>query len=1072
MDSLITFKLLLLGYLVFAQMDAFSQTESVEELLISSPLDYETPSVLEINREPARAFAHQYESFDKAQTFELVDSKHKMLNGDWKFHWAKWPEDSPEGFYANDYDVSDWEDITVPSNWQMKGYGNPIYVNAGYSDFDTSKFPAVSTIYGNPTGAYKRTFTIDPEWKGQQVFLHFDGVESAFHVWINGQLGGYSQDSKLPSEFNITPYLQDGENTIAVRVYRWCDGSWLEDQDGFNMSGIYRDVWLYATPTLAIRDFFAKADLDDAYQNASFELDVSIKNYSTDASTPHTLEVAIAGQEWLAEIRSLKAGEERVIQLRGWIDNPRKWTAETPNLYPLLLSLKQQGQTKQITGTEFGFRELEINGNVFLLNGQPFLQKGVNRVEHDPTHGHTISRERLERELQLMKQYNINAVRTAHFPFNSTFYNLCNRYGLYVIDEANMESTGLNIVHDPKWRKAHTERMERMIHRDKNHPCIINWSVGNEANEGENMAAMHYVAKDLDPTRPTSYHEQNEPAPYDIFAGGTIHGGHGRYYPLGMWDKLGRQAHPKPYIRTEGAHAMGNSMGSFIELVRTLEKYPRLGGFYIWDWVDQGVQTQTQDGVPYIGYGGDFGERKHSYNFCLNGVVLADLSKTGKLVEVGYCYQNVAINWQDEAKLAIEIFNKNYFKSLDEYEGKWELVKNGVVVKKGILQLPHITAQNRSVVASPVRMDDLEKGHEWLLNIYLVTSENKLWAKKGHRYAKEQLVLTTFEYEEPVIPIDSTIKVTKRGGYSIFQGNGFSIRLNHITGLLEQFAIRDKLLFIQGPKLNFWRAPTDNDAGTRLKDIQAVWNDQARVFDIDKLYKELHRAGGSFEDKWVAVGLDNLTHELLSLQIDNNCITAKHKITCRGGGFYSTTVTRISPVGQLHFDYQVEPFGKISELASLPKIGTQSIVPTGYEQMEWYGKGPYHNYQDRNLGTLLGIYEGTVDEQFVHYPYPQENGNKTQTRWVQLRNENGLALIAKGYQALEVSARHYTDENLSNSAHTYELARTPEIYWNIDLGQCGLGNASCGSEVALPPYRVSPEITHFGFSITAVKYNR
>lgn len=1031
--------------------------------------DYETPTVLERNREAARAYAHQYETIDAAKSFNLKDSEYQSLNGMWKFKWTRTPEESPKDFHSVNYDVSSWDNIEVPSNWQMKGYGNPIYASANHPDFDDEKFPAISTPYGNPTGAYKRSFTVNPDWKGKQVFVHFDGVESAFHLWVNGKLVGYSQDSKLPAEFNLTPYLKEGENTMALRVYRWCDGSWLEDQDGFRLSGIFRDVWLYPTPTVAIRDFFAKADLDENYQDADLTIDVSVKNYGEKQSSEQNLEVSIAGQKLNALVPDLEGGKEIKLTLSTHIKSPKKWTAESPNLYPLLLSLSKNNQTTQVTGTEFGFRKLEIKGNVFLLNGEAFIQKGVNRVEHDPVNGHYISKERLEKELRLMKEYNINAVRTAHFPSNSEFYVLCNRYGLYVMDEANMESTGHDISNRPDWKAAHKERIARLIQRDKNHPSVINWSVGNECLSGTNMAAMHYKAKEMDPTRQTSYHDQDEPAPFDIFAGGTTNGGHGRYYAINMWEKLGQQDHPKPYIRTEGVHAMGNAIGNLKGVVEILEKYPRLGGLYIWDWIDQAIQTTTESGDTYMGFGGDFGEVSHGYNFCLNGIMLADLSITGKLTEVGQCYQNVEFSWANDDKTKIVLKNKNYFKNLNEYQGKWELLKNGVVFKEGSFNVPEVAPQRSANFDSPVQPGTLNESDEWLLNVYLLTNEDKPWAAKGHKYAKEQLAIHSYPFENPVLSNTTAIKSSKEGDFTTFSGKVFSVKLNHKTGLLEDLSIGNKQLFVQGPKLNFWRPPTDNDAGNRRKNIEIPGEVNMREAAYEKLYEDIATAKGNYEDIWIAVGLDKLNHKLESLEIKDNLIYANYDISYKEGGIVAKTITRINPDGKIDFSYDLKPYGKIAKLQSLPKIGTQCILPAGMEQMSWYGKGPYHNYRDRNSGTFEGIYSGTVDEQFVNYPYPQENGNKTQTRWCSLTNSNGMGLKAVGFQPLEVNARHYTDKNLSDATHTYELKRTPEIFWSIDQAQCGLGNASCGSEVAIEKYRVKPVPTTFGFSIEILK---
>jgi beta-galactosidase len=1019
-------------------------------LLLGAPAKaaeiWETHLVQEINREPARAYAHQYANAAAAKTCELGYSLFQSLNGPWKFKWTRTPEESPKDFFKEDYDVSGWKAIPVPSNWQMHGYGNPVYIGGKYPDFDPDLFPKVDTPYGRPTGAYKRTFTVDPAWKGQQIFVHFDGIESAFQLWVNDTFVGYGQDSRLPSEFNISPYLRDGENSIALRVFRWSDGCWLEDQDGFKLSGIYRDVWLYPTPTVAIRDFFATADLDAEYKDAKLSIEVAVKNYGVQRSSPQNVQATIAGITLEGAIPSLAAGKEQVVTLRATVVNPKKWTAETPNLYPLILTLHKGSTITQTTATEFGFRQLEIRGNVLLLNGKPYIQKGVNRVEHDPVNGHYITRERLEKELRMMKQYNINAVRTAHFPFNSEFYVLCNRYGLYVMDEANLESTGHNIVNDPAWKPAHEARMLRMIERDKNQPSVVSWSVGNEASEGLNMAAMHYAAKARDPRRPTAYHIQRPPAPYDIIGGGHATGGSTRYYKLEAWREIGEANIEKPYIRTEGAHAMGNAMGDLIEIVNIMEEYPSLCGFYIWDWVDQALMTKTEDGVPYLGFGGDFGEERHSYNFCLNGVVLADLDITGKLVEVGYCYQNAAFAWADDQKRKIRLTNKNVYTDLSALAGKWELMQDGKVVKQGTFPIPNVVPQSSAVFDSPVSPAELDESSEWLLTLQLVTTADLIWAKKGHPVASELLAVTDAKFDGPRQAPAAAVLSENGRAVTVFSGDGFQVTLNHKTGRFEDYTANGKLLVKYGPRFNVWRAPLDNDAG-----------------------RQNEMREGRFRTDWLKVGLDDLTCRVESVKVNGATAKIRQVYTCKGGGFTVVTTASVSKNGSIDFQYSVEPFGKgLQSLESLPKIGTQWVLPEGFDNMTWYGKGPYHNYSDRNRGSRMGTYTKTVDEMYVDYPYPQDFGNMTQTRWASMRDGTGAGVKVVGFQPLEVSARHHTDENLTEATHTYELKKTPEVYWNTDYRQCGVGNGSCGPNTTIP-HQVKAKPVSFGFRLLPVQ---
>jgi beta-galactosidase/beta-glucuronidase len=748
---------------------------------------WENPSVLQQNREPSRAYAHQYTDHESALSFEREQSILQSLNGDWQFHWARTPEESPADFFKTGFDRSAWDTIEVPSNWQRKGYGNPIYINRDTASFNLDVFPAIESPYGNPTGCYYRTFTVDESLQGGQVFVHFDGVESAFKLWVNGEYVGYSQDSRLPAEFNLTKFLKPGENSMALRVYRWSDGSYLEDQDKFRMSGLYRDVWLYATPDVAIRDFFAKADLDEDYADADFDLLVKIKNYGSEPSTERMLTVAIGGKDFEASVPRLKAGEEVELNFEAHFENPNKWTWEDPDLYPLILQLKEGSEVAQITGTEFGFRQIEVRGTEFLVNGQLVTIKGVNRVEHDEVHGHTISQERLEKELKLMKQYNINSVRTAHFPHASEFYVLCNRYGISVMDEANVESNGIKgIQKDPAWTEAHVERMERMIERDKNHPCVIIWSMGNEAHHGPNLVAMHEATKRMDLTRPTTYHYNKPPMPYDIISGGIETGGRRRYYTLERYERIAQAGFDKPYLRSEGFHGSGNSLGNFYEAMEIIEKYPNLPGIYIWDWVDQGLMTQTEDGVEYMGYGGDFGEVKTSGNYCLNGVVPADLSVSGELIELGYVYQNAAFAWAGESKTTIAIHNKNHFVNLDHYDGAWELLKDGEVFLSGELELPATLPGETAEVALPFADFAFDPDAEWLLNVYLVTKADAEWAPKGHRVAGEQLSVEPHVFAA-VSSNSGAPAVRKDGQHTVFSGKGFEVAFNPKTGLLENY---------------------------------------------------------------------------------------------------------------------------------------------------------------------------------------------------------------------------------------------------------------------------------------------
>jgi beta-galactosidase len=1010
---------------------------------------WEDPGVLQENREPMRAYAHQYPDVKSALTFSRGKAIQQSLNGEWKFHWAKTPEESPATFYESGFDRSGWDQIEVPSNWQRKGHGNPIYINKGTASFNLDVFPRIESPYGNPTGAYYRTFTLNPDWEGKQVFVHFDGVESAFKLWVNGKYVGYSQDSRLPAEFNLTKFLKPGENSMALRVYRWSDGSWLEDQDKFRMSGLYRDVWLFATPEVAIRDFFARAELDEDYRDADFNLDVIVKNYGSKKSKVYGISAEMGGMTMVGALPQLEPGEETTVRINGRFQNPDKWTWEDPNLYPLILKLTEDNESIQVTGTEFGFRKIEIEGNVFKVNGQAVKLKGVNRVEHDEVHGHTISQERLEKELKMMKQYNINAIRTAHFPASSEFYVLCNRYGISVMDEANIESNGVKQVYKvPEWKPVHEERMARMIERDKNHPCVIIWSSGNEAHHGPNLVATHEVAKRMDPSRPTTYHYNREPMPYDIISGGKPDGGRRRYYTLEMFTKIAEANLPKPYIRTEGFHGAGNSLGNFYEGIKIIEKYPQLGGIYIWDWIDQGLLTETEDGVPYIGYGGDFGEVETSGNYCMNGVVPADLSVSGELIELGYCYQNAEFRWADEGRKRVAIVNKHSFVDLKFYDGVWELRKDGVVERQGSFEPPATAPGKTGEMQLPREVGEWDAGSEWLLDLYLVTKEDAEWAPKGHRVAAGQLELTGHDFGKAAAGSKrGSPKSGKKGDLTVFSGDDFSVAFNPKTGLLENYTAGGKTLFVTGPRLHFWRPPTENDG---------AYEDKFRD------------TSGKFAQTWKRAGLSDLKVTVDSVKLEQNVITVDH--TFGGdGSFKGTTRTTVYADGSIDFAYRLHSFtGKLASIFSLPKVGTQVLLPDKMDRMSWYGRGPYENYIDRQRGSFIGRYDKTAQELYVPYPVPQEHGNMTDVRWASVTDASkaGLKMIAG--QSMETSLRMYEDMNLTTAWHTHELKKTGKHYWNIDLIQCGLGNGSTGSAVTREEYQVKPGERSFTFRLEPV----
>ncbi|MGC9467879.1 MAG: glycoside hydrolase family 2 TIM barrel-domain containing protein, partial [Anaerolineae bacterium] len=659
------------------------------------PNDWENPQVVGRNKEPAHATLLPYQDAESALKADREGSVYfKLLNGDWHFAWSPNPASAPAGFYANSYDVAGWDAIPVPSNWQMQGYGTPMYTNVQYP-FCPDYMPEVPKD-DNPVGSYRTTFTVPDSWEGRQVFIVFDGVDSAFYLWVNGELVGYSQDSRLPAEFDLTPYLRPGENTLAARVYRWSDGSYLEDQDFWRLSGIYRDVYLFATPTVHIRDFWARTALDAAYEDAELQVRVKVHAYDDLTAAGHTVEAQLydAQHKRVAEHTAEIPDDASQIGVQEWqlefavpVANPKKWSAEHPNLYTLLLTLKDEaGEVLEVEGCNVGFRQVEIRDGKILINGVPVYFRGANRHEHDPDTGHTVSVESMIEDILLMKRFNFNAVRTCHYPDDPRWYDLCDQYGLYLIDEANIESHGVwdEPSKDPMWRTAFLDRGSRMVERDKNHPSVVIWSMGNESGHGPNHAALADWIHAHDPTRPVHYESAHDESYVDMIS---------TMYP--SLDRLVEFAtapgEARPFIMCEYAHAMGNSPGNLKEYWEIIEQYPRVRGGFVWDWVDQGLRRITpspvspgggEDGgtVEWFAYGGDYGESPHDGSFCINGVVFPDRTIHPCMWEFKKVYQPVDVEPVDLVAGKVEVVNKHFFSDLSYLDIAWTLSVDGEVV--------------------------------------------------------------------------------------------------------------------------------------------------------------------------------------------------------------------------------------------------------------------------------------------------------------------------------------------------------------------------------------------------------
>lgn len=1037
--------------------------------------DWQDPTTVARNKERGRAsFIPYHEEKSALSNDRLASQNFLLLNGRWKFYLARNPHKAPADFFATDFDDSSWDTIIVPGNWQLQGYDKPIYTNVQYP-FPIKEYPLVPED-DNPTGSYRTTFELPEGWDDRQIFIVFEGVDSAFHIWVNGQEIGYSQDSRLLAEFNLTSFLHPGRNIVAVRVYRWSDGSYLEDQDFFRLSGIFRDVYLIARERIYIRDFNVRTDLDQNLKDGTLTVNAKLYNSTlesaqdlhlvaelfTDGQTPVFSEPLKAWQpisfggmgSWRSrhtaiESLSVYPRAEAVFSASETIKAPQKWSAEKPYLYKLLLKLLDaNGKILEVIACNVGFRLVEIKNGRFYVNGKPIHLKGVNRHEHDPVTGHTLSVESMIQDIVLMKQHNINAVRTCHYPDDPLWYDLCDEFGLYIMDEANLESHGIWDIpsKDPIWASAFLERAIRMVERDKNHPCVVIWSLGNESGYGPNHAAMASWIKEYEPTRPIHYesvlsYPSLQSAPVDMVS--TMYPSLERLVELAT-----RVEDDRPVVMCEYAHAMGNSCGNLREYWDTIYAYPRIMGGFIWDWVDQGILQQTPDGVEWFAYGGDFGDEPNDKNFCINGLVGPDRLVHPSLLEYKKVIQPVSIAPVDLVAGKVRISNQYYFIDLSHLELQWELLIDGVRVQIGKMDAPHIQPQESIEITIPFQQPSLSPGTEYWLRISFLLKTEFPWAPAGYEVAWEQFIIPYPVPEVKKIPNDSlpAVQYQENNSQIIITGKQFRISFDKEKGSLESFLYEDHELILQGPKFQAWRAPTDNDL--------TEWGDQkAAIF-------------------WREAGLDRMAHILQAVRVTavhpnsvEISVSAFSGATDVEEGFELLYTYRIFGNGDVVIETNINP-GK--NLPPLPRMGLDLVLPPEYENLTWYGRGPHENYADRKESASIALYTGSITDQYHPYVFPQETGHKTEVRWAALTSSEGYGLMAIGLPTIEVNALHFTAPDLAKAQHTYKLKPRPEVYLNLDWKQTGLGGNSCGPGT-LPQYRIFPEPTTFQVVLRPVK---
>lgn len=1035
--------------------------------------EWENPALLHEGTElPAATFA-VFPNSELALTMDRSKSPFvKSLDGPWKFHWAPNPAGRPQTFWESGFDDSAWKTIPVPSNVELEGYGIPIYTNVNYPWAPVR--PPLIPHDNNPVSSYRKTFSVPESWDGREVFLTFDGVNSFFYLWVNGKKVGFSKDSRTPATFRLNPYLKKGENLLAVEVYRWCDGSYLEDQDFWRLSGIFRSVTLWSAPQVRIRDFEVRTNLDAAYRDADLGISVWVKNSAAEARTveveAHLLDAA--GREVFKSTLSandLAPGEEKKLHFHQKVTAPLKWSAETPNLYTLLLSEKDaSGKVLETIPCRVGFRTTEINGGQLLVNGMPVLIRGVNRHEFDPKLGHVMTKEIMIKDICLMKQNNINTVRTCHYPNVPLWYSLCDEYGLYVIDEANIESHGMgyqeaSLAKNPAWGPAHMDRTVRMVERDKNHPSVIIWSLGNEAGMGVNFDETYKWLKQRDPSRPVLYaadgdFEQAETGPStDIVCP--------MYATPEQALRYASQPKTRPFIQSEYSHAMGNSNGDIEAYWKPIyEGATQLQGGCIWDWADQGLETPVPASKqieflenprsvnldPKLGtffaYGGTFGPNgiASDGNFCCNGLVSPDRVPHPGLAEVKKVYSPAQMRAVAPAAGEFEIKNWNDFLPLDAWlQGEWKLVAEGKVIQSGKIENLDIQPRESRKIQVPLQPFSAEPGVEYFLDVSLSLKADLPWAPAGHEIAWEQFALPVAQAQPEKAKMKSIppLKVVRDELIQV-SGPDFSAGFDPSSGLLVSIQSAGKELLESPLQPHFWRAPTDNDRGNKMPTELGIW-------------RKAH-------ETWTArsVKLDDSTPGQVIITVDGRIAQGPYQLAWMVFGN-----------GEIRVEASFKPDAE--KLLELPRFGMQTTLRPGFDRLEWYGKGPHETYWDRQ-NARVGVFQSLVKDQFFPYVKPQETGNHESVRWIALTDKSGVGLRAIGEPLLSANALHSTTEDLfcatnKENFYPYQLPHRETITLNLDLHQRGLGGDNSWGAKPHAPFQIQPQALNYTYRLKVLQ---
>ena len=1016
------------------------------------PPPWEDPGVYEINKVDPHAHYIPFETVEQARTEDKWQSSMlQSLNGIWQFHLSHNPSQRPYWFFKNDFDTRNWDEIKVPANWELEGFDYPIYTNVKYPHAKTP--PKIQADY-NPVGSYKRTFTIPPDWNGKEVYLHFGAVSSAMNVWVNEQYAGYSEDSKTPAEFDITKYIKKGKNTLAVEVFRWSDASYLEDQDFWRMSGITRDVYLMAVDPQHIQDFRVGSGLDETYTDGMFRLNVDVQQ--TNGGSPLTVEATLYDNGKVVKEFSEQV-DEKNVQFETQIPNVKKWSAEIPNLYELIITLKDNSGVLEILRQEVGFRSIEIKDAKFLINGQYVYIKGADLHEHNDKTGHVLDKETMLKDIKTMKAYNLNAVRTSHYPEPVLWYELCNKYGLYIVDEANIESHGMgygpqSLAKNPDWQEAHMYRTKNMFERDKNQPCIVTWSLGNEAGNGINFYATYDYLKSVDKTRPVQYEQAHGGDNTDLMCP--------MYMRIEGMERYAKEKGDKPLIQCEYAHAMGNSVGNLQDYWDVIEKYPVLQGGFIWDWVDQGLLTTNDEGEEFWAYGGDFGPDTvpSDGNFCLNGLVNPDRTPKPQLNEVKQVYQYIGFSPVDLKKGIISVKNKYAFLSLSAFDFTWQVFGDGKNIDSGTInEIDLLPGESKNVTID--FNVDYQQGVEYFLNI-----QAKLKTKSGLLDAGTELAAQQFELPEYIsVPKVNTtefpaVDISENDNSITINSAAFSASFDKKAGIMTSYKKNDIEFIKSGPIPNFWRAPIDNDFGNNLHKRSRVWRKAGENRQITNVSVK------KIADNKVAVTLNfNLVNQ-------ENATIAKY-----------TSVYTVYGSGDIivnnHFIMTKD------NLPEIVRMGMNLVMPRKFDHMAWLGRGPWESYWDRKTSAFVGLYEGSVADQYWAYLRPQENGNKTDVRWLAITDKDGNGLFFEGMPLLSVSAHHNIMEDFESlertdgrqvdgvnvvNRHTTDVKPRDLTSVNVDYKQMGVGGDNSWGAWTHDQYRLMKKEYSYSFRMKAM----